>query len=301
MTQFSAPLEPHSPVPPGWGKDGESLPGGRTARLTGGSIRSFWHAAPEYWVQMSGFIEGKITARRDWAPGLATIAVDAELERFAPGQFVNLGLELGGELVRRAYSLASAPGARPEFFLNEVEGGVFTPALFSRRVGESVWVEPKAQGFFTLEWLPAAKDLWLIATGTGLAPYVSMLRTGQVFERFERVVVVHGVRQRDQLAYADELDTIAARHSGRLSRIGAVSREPGAEGVLQGRVTALVASGELEARAGLAFAPERSHVMLCGNPDMIRDLTEGLKTRGLVRHRTRKPGHITSERFWEEG
>jgi ferredoxin--NADP+ reductase len=284
------------------GKHGESLPGGRTARLAGGgSIRSFWHAVPEQWVQMSGFIEGKITARRDWAPGLATITVDAELERFAPGQFVNLGLELGGELVRRAYSLASAPGAPPEFFLNEVDGGVFTPALFSRRVGDAIWVEPKAQGFFTLEWLPVARDLWLIATGTGLAPYVSMLRTGQVFERFEHVVVVHGVRQKGQLAYADELDAIAAQHPGQLFRIGAVSREPEAAGVLHGRITALVASGELEARAGLELAPDRSHVMLCGNPDMIRELTDGLKARGLARHRTRKPGHITSERFWEEG
>src|SRR5262245_13703034 len=127
---------------------------------------------------MSGFIEGKIAVRRDWAPGLATLGLDAQLEPFAPGQFVNLALELDGQLVRRAYSLASAPGAPPEFYVNEVDGGAFTPALFRLQPGDRIWVEPKAQGFFSLDWLPPAEELWMVATGTGLAPFISMLRAG---------------------------------------------------------------------------------------------------------------------------
>jgi ferredoxin--NADP+ reductase len=112
--------------------------------------------------------------------------------------------------------------------------------------------------------------------------------------------VVHGVRHAAQLSYAAELDALAAASSGRLVRLAAVSGEPEGPGLLAGRVTTLLASGQLEARAGLELSPERSHVLLCGNPAMIADFSEGLKARGLVRHRTRKPGHITSERFWDE-
>lgn len=248
---------------------------------------------------MTGLIEAKITFRRDWAAGLATLGLDGALETFRPGQFVNLGLEVGGELVRRAYSLSSAPGAPPEVFLNEVESGALTPSLFRLAPGDRVLMEQKPQGFFTLDWVPPADELWLCATGTGLAPFVSMLRSGEPLQKFLRVVLVHGVRQADQLAYADELDSMVANSRGRLAYIGVVSRQPDATNVLHGRITTALASGELERAAGLRISPEHSHVMLCGNPSMIEELTAQLATRGLRRHRQRKPGHVTSERFWE--
>lgn len=248
---------------------------------------------------MTGLIEAKITFRRDWAPGLATLGLAGPLDAFQPGQFVNLGLELGGELVRRAYSLASAPGAEPEVFLNEVEGGALTPALFRLGPGEGVLMEQKPQGFFTLEWLPPADELWLCATGTGLGPFISMLRSGEPLQKFLRVVLVHGVRHADQLAYSEELDSLAAGSRGRLAHIGVVSREPDAPGALHGRITSALESGELERKAGLQLSPAHSHVMLCGNPTMIEEMSALLAARGLRRHRQRKPGHVTSERFWE--
>jgi ferredoxin--NADP+ reductase len=248
---------------------------------------------------LSGYVEGKIAARREWAPGLVTISVDAPIEPFEPGQFVNLGLELGGHLVRRSYSLASAPFARPEFYLTALASGELSPALLALDIGARVFVDPRPQGFFTLKWVPSATELWMLATGTGLAPFVSMLRTDEVWQRFERIVIVHGVRERAHLAYADEIAQHSRAHEGRLRCVPLVSREPEAPGVVHGRIPDALRDGRLEQAAGLGLSHERSHLMLCGNPGMIDGVMQVLEPRGFVRHRTRKPGHITTERYWE--
>jgi len=246
---------------------------------------------------MNGFEQGQVAARRDWAPGLITLTVDAGIEPFVAGQFVNLGLEIEGQFLRRSYSIASAPGAALEFYLKEVPGGALTPRLTRLEPGATVWVERKPQGFFTLGYVPPSRELWLVATGTGLGPFLAMLRASDLWQRFERVSVVHGARYTTHLSYADELAALAAAHPGRLSYTPLVSGgSPGS--ALSGRVTTAFADGSLEARAGLALDPERSHLMLCGNPDMILELTAVLALRGLRKHRVRTPGHITAEKYW---
>jgi ferredoxin/flavodoxin---NADP+ reductase len=246
------------------------------------------------------YVEGRIAARRDWAKGLMTLTVDASIEPFKPGQFVNIGLRIGQESLFRAYSLASAPDAPLEFFLSEVQDGSFSPALFQSRVGDAVLLDPKPHGFFTLEWLPSAEELWLVATGTGLGPFISMLRSREPFDRFAHVVLVHGVRRAEQLAYADELDELALAQGGRLTRVPIVSRGGGdVEAAMSGRVTTTLVDGRLEHAAGRKLSPERSHVMLCGNPAMVEEMLELLAARGLRKHRTRKPGHVTIEKYWE--
>jgi ferredoxin/flavodoxin---NADP+ reductase len=246
---------------------------------------------------MHGFTEGRVIRRHDWAPGLMTLCMEADIDPFAAGQFVNLGLDVDGQFARRAYSMASAPGRPLEFYLRQVDSGMFTPELFRSDVGSSVWVERKPQGFFTLAYVPKCAEMWLVATGTGLGPFMSMLRTDEPWQRFERIVVVHGVRVPDELSYAEELSQLSAAHGGILSRIPVVSRAPAAD-ALAGRITDALTDGSLEARAGLRLDPARSHVMLCGNPDMLRDMSDRLGARGLVRHRTRKPGHVSAEKYW---
>jgi ferredoxin--NADP+ reductase len=212
---------------------------------------------------------------------------------------VNLGLELDGRLVRRSYSLASAPFAMPEFYLTALESGELSPALLALDLGARVLVDPRPQGFFTLEWVPPAAELWMLATGTGLAPFLSMLRSDEVWRRFERIVLVHGVRERAHLAYADEIAGHARSHEARLTWVPVISREPEALDVVHGRIPEALRDGRLEGRAGLGLSLERSHLMLCGNPGMIDDVMGVLEPRGFLRHRTRKPGHITTERYWE--
>lgn len=233
--------------------------------------------------------------RRDWAPGLMTLELEAEPVSFEAGQFFNLGLELAEGLVRRAYSAASAPNAAPEFFVAQVDDGEFSPALFALKPGDSIWLEKKPQGFFTLRYLPPAKDLWLVATGTGLGPFISMLRDAEIFERCERVILVHGVRDGSQLAYQEELAALALSRPLRLVTCMSRAAAPSA---LEGRVTQMLTSGALEAYAAQAITREHSHFLLCGNPAMISEMTELLKARGLTKHRVRKPGNITMEKYW---
>jgi ferredoxin/flavodoxin---NADP+ reductase len=247
---------------------------------------------------MHGWSEGHVAARREWAPGLFTLTVDAEIESFEPGQFVNLALDLSGTIERRSYSIASPPGAPLEFLVAEVETGVLTPSLGALSPGQTLLVERKPQGFFTLKWVPPARHLWLLATGTGLGPFLSILRSPDVYARFERVVLVHGARDRAHLAYREELRALASSRGGQLRLAWVVSRETPEDGVLAGRVTSTLADGSLETGVGMALSPAESHVMLCGNPAMIEEMTALLGERGLRKHRVRAPGHITIEKYW---
>jgi ferredoxin--NADP+ reductase len=215
---------------------------------------------------------------------------------FEAGQFFNLALSLEGDFERRAYSAASCPGQQLEFFVALVDTGSFSPGLFSLNVGDRIWVEDKPQGFFTLRYVPPATDLWCIATGTGLGPFIALLRNGAVWERFERVVVVHGVRGPEQLAYQEELASLAEARP--LTVVRCFSRAAAPPTGVNGRVTESLAAGELERAASLELDPRASHVLLCGNPEMVKDMLALLAGRGLRRHRLRKPGHVTIEKYW---
>jgi ferredoxin--NADP+ reductase len=242
------------------------------------------------------FVDTKIVARTDWTDGLWTMRVDAALDAFEPGQFVNLGLDVDGELVKRAYSLASPPGRPPEFYLVRVEGGALTPRLCRLGVGDPLKIETTAQGFFTLEHVPESRDMWLISTGTGLGPFMSMLRSGVLWSRFDNVVLVNGARHAADLGYADELEQLASSRDG-FRYLPLITREDH-EVILRGRIPALLRNGFLEKAADFALDPAHAHVMLCGNPAMIRDTIDALGERDMRKHRTRKPGHITAEKYW---
>ncbi len=146
-------------------------------------------------------------------------------------------------------------------------------------------------GFLVLAEVPDAETLWLISTGTGLAPFLAILRTEEPWKRFKNVVVVHAARYANELTYRDLIRKTAARY------VTFVSRE-NAPGSLAGRIPAAITDGRLEKAAGVALTPETSHVMLCGNPQMLKDATAALIARGMRKHRRRAPGHITVESFW---
>lgn len=238
--------------------------------------------------------EVELRAVRVWEPGLFTLAFDWA-PSFRAGQFCTVGMEIGGNVVKRAYSIASAPNRPLELFVVEVEGGALTPTLARLQPGDRVHVRPKIAGLFTLERVVPGGTLWLLATGTGLAPYLSMLREGSVWDRHEHVVLVHGVRTQAQLAYREELEGLARRRP--FAYVPIVSREPVSD-ILCGRLTACLLSGNLEQRVGHVLRPEDSHVMLCGNPDMIDEMEHLLEARGLRVHTPSEPGQIHLERYW---
>ena len=126
------------------------------------------------------WLESKIARRRVWADGLISLTLEVSVAPFVPGQYVNLGLDLGGERLKRSYSIASGVGEPTELYLSLVPGGAFTPALFALAEGDKLWVDDRPLGFFTLQYVPEARHLWLFATGTGLGPFLAMLKGEEI-------------------------------------------------------------------------------------------------------------------------
>jgi ferredoxin--NADP+ reductase len=245
---------------------------------------------------MAEWITGRVKTRTNWSRNLFSLVVEAEVAPFKAGQFTKLALEGDDRRVARAYSYVNAPGQDPEFYLVTIPEGQLTPRLAELSPGDELLVQRTAAGFLTLDEVPPGRDLWLIATGTGVGPFVSILAEGECWQRFERIVLVHGVRFADELGYRQQIERLTAGRAG-FCYVPFVSREP-AEGALGGRITHAIADGSLEARAGLVLTPEHSRVMLCGNPQMVRDTIAELRERGLEKHLRRKPGQILMENYW---
>ena len=246
---------------------------------------------------MSKFVQGTVAGKRCWAERLYSLQVDADIAPFQAGQFTKLALDIDGEVVGRAYSFINAPNETPlEFYFIEVPGGLLTQRLAALEAGGTVLVAPQAAGFLTLAEVPDAKHLWLLSTNTGIAPFLSILKTAEPWQRFERVVLAHAVRYADELAYSETIRNFAQQHGEQFRFVPFVSRAD-TNFALRARIPEAIIDGRLEVRAGITLAPESSQVMLCGNPDMVRDTTEALLVRGLKKNRRHDPGHITVESY----
>lgn len=251
---------------------------------------------------MATWIEGRVAAVQRWTPGLTTLWLEAPDVTFVAGQFAKLALPAppGSRepMLGRPYSFVNPPDAAlHEFYFNVVPDGPFSPRLARLEAGDTLWIAPRANGFFSIGETPQADALWCLSTGTGLGPFLSILRTAEPWERFARIVLVHAVRNACDLAYGELLAELLHRHSGIFSYVPVVSREAHA-GAAQGRIPALLADGTLEGRAGVALTADNAHAMLCGNPAMVTAVQDVLATRGMRRHRRREPGHITLETYW---
>ena len=224
--------------------------------------------------------------------------------RFRAGQFARLGVyKPSGSIVWRAYSMVSAPHDEfLDFFSIVVPDGEFTSELSRLREGDQLLVDRQAFGFLTLDRFVDGRDLWLLATGTGVAPFVSILQDFEVWERFESIKLVYSVRESKELAYRELIAGLAEReylaeHARKLQFIPVVTREQ-VPGCLNGRITTLIENGDLERIADLELTPEHSRVMLCGNPQMIEDTRAVLKARGMNLSLTRRPGQVAVENYW---
>jgi ferredoxin/flavodoxin---NADP+ reductase len=247
---------------------------------------------------MQKWVEGTVVGQKRWTERLFTLRVNAEIARFEAGQFAKLALAVGTEMVARPYSFVNAPHERPhEFYYVTLPDGPLTQRLCKLDAGDTIYVAPRPSGFLVLSEVPASAKLWLLATGTGVGPFLSILKTDAPWQRFERVVLVHAVRHADELTYRDTIEGLLARRGEQMQAVSFVSREK-ATGALHGRVPAAIEDGSLEAAAGLTLSAGDSHVMICGNPEMVGDTTEVLKRRGMRKHRRREPGHITLENYW---
>ena len=242
---------------------------------------------------MTRWLQGRVIDNRHWTEALFSLRVEGAPLDFEAGQFVRIALDVDGERVARPFSMVNPPQDPVlEFFGIVVPEGPLSPRLARLAPGDALQVAPNPAGFLVLPELPDAQTLWLLATGTGIAPYLSILRTEAPWRRFRNVVLVHAVRHARELVYREMLESFP-----RLRYVRFVSREP-LPGALAGRIPAAIRDGRLEQAAGLKLAPDRSQIMLCGNPGMLKDTTAALVERGKRKHRRRAPGHITVESFW---
>ncbi len=248
---------------------------------------------------MADWVTGKVTRVQHWTDALFTLTVEAPVLPFTAGQFTKLSLEIDGERVQRAYSYVNAPGdPNLEFYLVLVPDGKLSPKLHAMQPGDHVNLVSEAAGFFVLEEVPDCETLWMLATGTALGPFLSILEEGKDLDRFKNLVLVHAARYQKDLSYLPQMQDLARRYEGKLCIQTVVSREE-ASGSLTGRIPALIESGALENAVDLKLDAATSHVMLCGNPQMVRDTQQLLKdTRQMSKHLRRRPGHMTAEHYW---
>jgi len=245
------------------------------------------------------WLEATVIENRHWSEALFSLRVTAPRLSFQAGQFVRIALDTEegneGSRIARPFSFVNPPHDPVlEFYGIVVPGGPLSPRLERLSAGDRLYVASNPAGFLVLSEVPDAQTLWLVSTGTGIAPYLSILRTETPWRRFRTIVLVHAVRFSRELVYQDLIGKI--RNPG-FKYVTFVSREPH-PGSLAGRIPAAMRDGRLEAAAGAALGAATSHAMLCGNPQMLKDATAALAERGMRKHRRRAPGHITVESFW---
>jgi len=245
---------------------------------------------------MAKWHEGKVVANNRWNHRLTSLQFEAPLENFESGQFVRVGLEIDGEIVARPYSLVNTPGESTlEIYFNIVDEGPLSPKLFALQPGDQVLVAPRPAGFLTVSEVPEANNLWMLATGTAIGPFLSILRGEAVWQKFKQITLCYSVRTREELAYADTIGRIAAQHPEQFQFIPLITREA-VEGALNQRIPTSIETGDLESRASVKIT-EDSHVMICGSTEMITEVSAILESRKMRRHRRREPGHYTSEKY----
>lgn len=256
---------------------------------------------------MAAFYEEKILSIHHWNDTLFSFKTTRDPSlRFSNGHFTMIGLPVNGKPLLRAYSIASANYEEHlEFFSIKVQDGPLTSRLQHIQVGDTLLVGKKPTGTLLLDYLLPGKRLYLLSTGTGLAPFLSTIRDPETYERFEQVILVHGTRFVNELAYQELIHQTLPEHEflgefvkGRLHYYPTVTREDFRN---QGRITTLIENGKLFSDLGFPnINREEDRIMICGSPAMLFDLKNLFEHRGFIEGNTSTPGEFVVERAFAE-
>jgi ferredoxin/flavodoxin---NADP+ reductase len=256
---------------------------------------------------MSAFNEERVLSVHHWTDRLFSFTTTRDTAfRFSNGHFTMIGLRLNGKPLLRAYSIVSPNYEEHlEFLSIKVPDGPLTSKLQHIQVGDSIVVGRKPTGTLLIDYLLPGKRLYMFSTGTGMAPFLSIARDPETYEKFEQVILVHGVREVKELAYHDYLTKELPAHellgemvSSQFKYYPTVTREPF---VNQGRVTSLIENGKLFTDLGVpALNAAEDRAMICGSPEMLKDLKRMMEERGLKEGNTSTPGDFVIERAFAE-
>jgi len=252
----------------------------------------------------ANWIQAKVIENRKLTDRHFALIFEADLMPFQAGQFARLQVEVlndEGELEKFAnpYSLINTSNEKyGEVYYNTVPDGKVSNGLAALKAGDMLEIAQPCVGFFVLSQVPQdAKNLWMLSTGTGIGPFLSMLKEEDAWQRFDNIVLAHAVPYAKELCYSELITLFSKDHPKQFHFIPIVSREDH-EGALKGRIPALIENGSLEKFVDLQINKDDSHVMLCGNSGMLKGSKEVLKTRGMDRHLNHKPGHVSAEQYF---
>ena len=251
---------------------------------------------------LNGFSLAHVERRTEWTDELFSLRVTGARVRFQAGQYVKLAIQdAEGKVISRPYSIVNAPlnsSDMMEFLIVANPNGALSPKLQALREGDAVYVSDKAYGDLTFNSIPKhARNLWLLSTGTGIGPFLSLLDDINLRPGNEHIVLVHAVRHERDLVYRYLIDTLIEQYEGRLTYVAVVSREPSKKG-LQGRIPQLLSEQVIQRQIDIELTASESFAMLCGNPEMIKETLLVLESMGLSKCRRSSGGQILYERYW---
>ncbi|AAM68098.1 ferredoxin--NADP(+) reductase [Buchnera aphidicola] len=257
---------------------------------------------------MNPWINANVLKVHKWTQNLFSLILNAEIAPFQAGQFTKLALNeeninfsnnVKKKKIQRAYSFVNAPSNKNlEIYIVRILNGKLSNLLYNLKSGDNLFIKEKSFGFFTLDEIPNCKTLWMFATGTGIGPYCSILQEYKNINRFKNIILIHAVRYQNELTYLPLMKQLYKSYNGKLKIETIVSREKN-HNSLYGRIPLLLQNQILEKKIGLKINRNDSHVMLCGNPAMVKDTYLFLqKDRCMQKNLRRKHGHITMENYW---
>ncbi|WP_343189934.1 ferredoxin--NADP reductase [Buchnera aphidicola (Astegopteryx bambusae)] len=249
---------------------------------------------------MNNWTTATVVKVKKWKFPLFSLVVNAKILPFKAGQFTKIAIFQNGKKIQRAYSYVNSPKDKNiEFYIAYIEDGILTKKLFNLKIKDKILIHKKSFGFFTIENIPKTKHLWMISTGTAIGPYLSILQHGgKKIKKFKKIILLNAVRYKKHFNYKNIIKKISQKYKNKFIFKKIISREK-CEKCLFGRIPNLLLTNKIEKKIKIYINPNDSHIMLCGNPKMLKDTKKILEEKyNLKKHLIKKPGNITMENYW---
>ncbi|QJC30808.1 FAD-binding oxidoreductase [Enterobacteriaceae endosymbiont of Macroplea appendiculata] len=251
---------------------------------------------------MTDWITGKIKKIKYWPKNLFSIIIHANINMFLPGQFTKLSLKINNMQVQRAYSYINAPeNKNHEFYIKNIICGKLTSYLKSLKYDDNIMIAKQAFGTFTIKNINPCQNLWMISTGTGIGPYLSILQDGQCFKKFKKIILVYSIPNMEYFSYYHLVRSLYKKYHKQLivQIILTQQHHVNNENFLYGRIPQLISNKILEHKINIKIHKDSTHIMLCGNPNMIKETKSILQhDYNLKKNYIDLQGHITTEQYW---
>ncbi|QJC34488.1 ferredoxin--NADP(+) reductase [Enterobacteriaceae endosymbiont of Donacia crassipes] len=244
---------------------------------------------------------GKVKDIKYWANNLFSIILKAKVNNFYAGQFTKLALKINDKKIQRAYSYINSPKNKNyEFYISNINNGNLTPYLYKLKINDEIMIAKNALGSFTINNIESCKNLWMLSTGTGIGPYLSILQDNVCFQKFKKIILIHSIRYIENFSYLNLVKKIKQKYYNQLIIKIILTRNVKINNsILYGYIPNLIKNGILENNIGIEINTNNSHVMLCGNPNMIKQTKKFLEHyKNFSKNLINKKGNITYEQYW---